>query len=373
MRLPVTNHINLIGRLCLVVVCLIFLGSSSPAIAANRTGDEFLVGYITSILERDLLWGKESYRLEISNGMAVITIFKDSRMRRRDVNKQLKGIDGLKGVEIVVLSPDDIKTGGIKDLLKITNEAELFPIGDFFKPLIADPKQPQFFVSFNRFRSSSQEFTMASVGFGENFGMYSLLGEHEGNGLQISLQGGLFAQFNMDTPSSDLINADYIIGIPLTYRHDNDSIRLRIYHQSSHLGDELLQGDNPPERINLSYEAVELIYSHEWPEWRIYGGGEYIIQKEPKNLEPIVTHWGIEYYGSEIILWNGRPVAGVDIKGFEDHGPDTSVKAGLEFGRRNPGERRLRLMAEWYNGLDPRGQFYNNRVEYYGLGTSLGF
>jgi hypothetical protein len=32
----------------------------------------------------------------------------------------------------------------------ITGEGEAFPMGDLFRPLIADPKQPQFFVSFNR-------------------------------------------------------------------------------------------------------------------------------------------------------------------------------------------------------------------------------
>jgi Protein of unknown function (DUF1207) len=40
---------------------------------------------------------------------------------------------------------------------------------------------------------------------------------------------------------------------------------------------------------------------------------------------------------------------------------------------RNPGQRRLRLTAEWYKGFDPRDQFYKNKVEYYGMGMSLGF
>jgi hypothetical protein len=30
-------------------------------------------------------------------------------------------------------------------------------------------------------------------------------------------------------------------------------------------------------------------------------------------------------------------------------------------------------MAEWYKGFDPHGQFYNNKVEYYGMGVALGF
>jgi hypothetical protein len=65
----------------------------------------------------------------------------------------------------------------------------------------------------------------------------------------------------------------------------------------------------------------------------------------------------------------------VDIKSQEEHdwALDYSVKAGLEFGHPNPGQRRLRLMAEWYKGSDPHGQFYVHRVDYIGMGVSLGF
>jgi hypothetical protein len=49
---------------------------------------------------------------------------------------------------------------------------------------------------------------------------------------------------------------------------------------------------------------------------------------------------------------DGLQVGGVDMKCFDEHNwsIDTSVKAGLEFGQPNPGQRRLRLMAEWYKG-----------------------
>jgi hypothetical protein len=257
----------------------------------------------------------------------------------------------------------------------ITGEGATFPTGDLFRPLIDDPKLPQFFISINRFRSLGVHYTMASVGFGETLGIYRFSDSSEHNGLQLSLEAALFAQFNLDTPSSDLINADYTVGISTTYRHGDNSLRFRIYHQSSHLGDELLQSANPPERINFSYEAIELIYSREWRGWRLYGGGEYLIHKEPRDLEPMSAHWGIEYRGSKPLIWNGRPICGVDMKSLQenDWAIDTSVKAGLEFGRSNPGRRRLRLMAEWYSGYDPHGQFYSNKVEYYGMGVSLGF
>jgi len=375
MLMRIITCLNVTGRLSAASLCLMLLFPFSPAVAADRTSDEFLTGYIASILERDLRWQRDSYILKIVNGVATITLFKDDPVRREAADTQLRTIEGLQGIAILVKPADAGEPAAVSRFLGLTGEAEGFPTGDLFRPLIADPKQPQFFVGINRFRSSGERFTMASVGFGETFGLYRFFGSREGDGLQLSVEGAIFAQFNLDTPSYNLINADYTIGIPVTYRHGDNSLRFRIYHQSSHLGDEFLQSINPPERVNLSYEAIELIYSREWHGWRVYGGGEYLIHKEPGDLKPMSAHWGIEYRGSKPLVWNGRPIGGVDMKSFEEHNwsIDTSVKAGLEFGHPNPGHRRLRLMAEWYKGYDPRGQFYTNKVEYYGIEVSLGF
>jgi hypothetical protein len=371
----ITNCLNIAGCLSAVFFCIMLLFPSPPAVAADRAGDEFLTGYIASILERDLRWERDSYVLKIVNGVATITLFKDDPMRREAADKQLHSIDGLHKIVVVVKAADTDKPEAVSSFMGITGEAETFPTGNLFRPLLADPKQAQFFASIDRFKSSGKRYTMASVGFGETFGLYRFFGSREGDGLQLSVEGALFAQFNLSTVSYDLINADYNIGIPVTYRYGDNSLRFRIYHQSSHLGDEFLQSLNPPERVNLSYEAIDLIYSREWRGWRVYGGGEYLVHKEPADLKPMSAHWGIEYRGSKPLVWNGRPIAGVDMKSFEEHNwaINTSVKAGLEFGHPNPGQRRLRLMAEWYKGFDPRGQFYNNKVEYYGMGISLGF
>jgi hypothetical protein len=375
MLLNIITLSHVTNRLCVAVICLMLFCTSPSAVAADRVSDDYLAGYVASILERDFHWERDSYMLKIVNGKATITLFKDDPVRQEAADKQLRAIDGLTGVTIMVKPADAGKPEAVSSFMGITDKGEGYPTGDLFRPFIADPKQPQFFVSLNNFTSSDVRYTMASVGFGETFGLYRFFGSREGDGLQLSVQGALFAQFNMDSASSDLVNADYTIGIPLTYRYGDNSLRLRLYHQSSHLGDELLLSANHPERINLSYEAVELIYSREWREWRVYGGGEYLIEKEPDDLKPASTHWGIEYRGSKPLLWNGRPIGGVDMKSMEENewAVDTSVKVGLEFGHPNPGQRRLRLLAEYYNGYDPHGQFYNHKVEYYGLGVSLGF
>lgn len=96
----------------------------------------------------------------------------------------------------------------------------------------------------------------------------------------------------------------------------------------------------------------------------------------PKNTT--VDHFEIEHnfkrIGQKTMLFNVRKIAEkkndllIILLAI-----DTSVKAGLEFGQPNMGQRRLRLMAEWYKGFSQHSQFYNNRVDYYGLGVSLGF
>lgn len=363
------------GGLCAASLCLLLLFPAAPASAVDRINDEYLTGYMASVLERDLHWERGSYLLKVVNGVVTVTLFEEDSARRAAADKQLRGIDGVQGVTILVRPVHTDKQGVISKAVGVTGEGEAFPVGDLFRPLLADPKQPQFFVSFHNFEAVDTTSIRASVGFGETFGLYRWFGNTEGNGLQLSLEGALFAQFDMESESADLLNADYTLGFPLTYKYGDNSLRFRVYHQSSHLGDELLLGANPPDRVNLSFEALELIYSREWQAWRVYGGGEYLVHKEPEDLLPVSAHWGIEYRGSDPLLWNGRPIVGVDMKSLEEHDwdIDTSIKVGLEFGHPNPGQRRLRVMAEWYKGFDPHGQFYANEVQYYGLGVSLGF
>ncbi|MFH1156872.1 MAG: DUF1207 domain-containing protein [Pseudomonadota bacterium] len=375
MLLCIPTCLNFTGRLFAAALCFTILFTSSPAKAVERAGDEFLTGYVASILERDLNWERDSYMLKIVNGAATITLYKEDPVRQGAADKQLRTIDGIHEVTIVVKPADAAKPEAVGSFMGVTGQGKAYPVGDLFQSLIADPKQPRFFLSIRSFSSLDVRYTMASVGFGETFGMYRFFGIREGDGLQLSLEGALFAQFNLDSASSDLINADYTIGIPVTYRYGDNSFRFRLYHQSSHLGDELLLSANHPNRVNLSYESIELIYSREWRDWRVYGGGEYLVHKEPSDLKPTIAHWGFEYRGEKPFLWSGRPIAGVDMKCTQENDwyVDTSIKAGLEFGHPDPGQRRLRLMAEWYTGYDPHGQFYNNKVDYIGLGVALGF
>lgn len=254
------------------------------------------------------------------------------------------------------------------------------PRGDVFCPLIADPKGQRSFVSYLRETTDEGDLDVGSVGINDSFGILRVGGAKFGNGFQISVAGSVFAQFDLGSDSYDLINADYIIGIPITMRRDAFSARLRIYHQSSHLGDELLLREQNPTiaRENLSYESGELILSADAGPLRVYGGGELLFRRDPGDLEKSLVHGGIELRPARLLLRFGplagmRFVAAGDVKSSEqqDWHVATSIKAGFEFDRPRPTDppgRRWGLFFEAYDGPSPYGQFFRRDVRYYGGG-----
>jgi hypothetical protein len=261
-----------------------------------------------------------------------------------------------------------------------TRGYEPIPGGDVFCPLIADPKGLRSFVSYLRGDDEELAQDVASVGIADQFGLLRVNGARPGDGVQVSLAGSVFAQFDLGRSSYDLLNADYIIGLPITLRRDGFSARLRLYHQSSHLGDELLLRRDPPEqfeRENLSFESAELLLSQDVGPLRVYGGGEYLVNREPEQLGRSVAHYGAELRPSVTArigtLARARLVGAVDLKTVAEQDGRTAVsaRAGVEVGRpREVGERARRwsLLFEFYDGPSPYGQFYARDVRFTGLG-----
>lgn len=255
------------------------------------------------------------------------------------------------------------------------------PEGDLFCPLLADPKAEHSFVSylngdfppFEDGAMTNGEVRIGSVGIGDAFPLVRWTGGAPGNGLQIGLVGGIFAQFNLDAQSLDLINADYLVGVPITLRWAGFSSRLRIYHQSSHLGDEFLLRSSI-ERENLSFEALDLLLSQEVGPFRAYGGGEILFNREPETLESTLAHAGLEIRIGQ--LRGIRVLGALDMKATEqqDWEPGWSARAGLEVAawrdETHP-PRMWGLFAEFYDGPSPYGQFFQEQVRYMGVGLHL--
>ena len=70
------------------------------------------------------------------------------------------------------------------------------------------------FVSYLRETGDDGDMDVGSVGISDAFGLLRVGGSKAGNGFQISIAGSVFAQFDLNTSTYDLINADYTIGTP---------------------------------------------------------------------------------------------------------------------------------------------------------------
>ena len=272
------------------------------------------------------------------------------------------------------IPPDGQLPAPVDDAV-LSPETIFLPGGDLFKPLLADPKEPRFYLSYRIFEYRSDKTHAAVGGYGEFFGLYRHVDTGGGYSWQANFGGGIHAQFDLHAPSYELINTDYTIGFPFSFRKGRASYRLAIYHQSSHLGDEYLLRHNITERVELSYEAIEGIGSYEWTAWRVYYGVDYIVHQGPTSLKPIALQGGVEYYDTHAIIGRGRLVGGWDLKSDQTHewSLNSSIKVGLQFDSSTPNGHVIRVLAEGYKGFTPYGQFYVDRSAYAGIGIYLGF
>jgi hypothetical protein len=254
----------------------------------------------------------------------------------------------------------------------------LFPQGQLFYPPMASPKEPRTHVTYVSLKLPDDRINIGSVGFGDSFGLVRWPGWGEKDAWQLSISGTVLAQFNMDA-SDDLINADYIIGFPLSYRNGPWSARARLFHQSSHLGDEFLLNPQRPDlkvtRLNLSFETIELLGALEWEGFQITAGPSYILHTG-SDLKRYSVQAGIDYQSREPVF---RPTmrlfASVLYHAWEetDWNTDINVKAGVNIRSPYAEKRAIQIFGEYYHGNLPFGQFYNLRAEYCGGGINVSF
>ncbi len=255
-----------------------------------------------------------------------------------------------------------------------TATADARPAAVPFQPLLADPKEPQFFATYLWARSPRLASRLGTVGFGQTISLV------RGRDWQLAIAAGAFSEFNMRSSTTDLLNTDYVVGLPLMYRHGALAARLRVFHQSSHLGDEYMVHTHA-QRVDLTFQAVELLVATGTSHGRVYGGGEYVFTHSPADLKAVVLHGGVEYRQPRALLRLGRLavgrlVAGLDAKSGQDRQWQVgwSLVTGLELG--DPlaavgSGWRWSVLLKAYTGPAPYGEFYRDHVASVGVGVGL--
>lgn len=338
--------------------------------AAAIESDEYIAGYATAILEHE--FDLPGTVIQVDEG--IVTVYVD-RLGAEDpakISAALKQIPGV--VRADVRKGPGPARESVQAVRAATPEPEskFLPRGLLVDPFHADLRWPHFGIGYRRL-SSGQEF---SNSFGESFAFYRNAAPFHGQ-WELGMQAGVFSIFDIDRNSIDLINADYNVGVLASYRADKLSGFIRIHHQSSHLGDEFILGNPQVNRVNLSFEEIDLKVSYDLTTWlRIYGGVGTIIRKEPSTLGQNTSQAGIELK-SPWFFWGGkvRPVAYADFQANArtNWRVGQSIMGGLQFENARIGDRKLQVLAEYFSGPRPDGQLFTQTVEWIGMGVHLWF
>jgi hypothetical protein len=352
------------------------LGIVQATVAAD---DSYIAGYAAAVLEHE--FNVPGAIVQVHEGMVILTAGSLGNVDRKKVIAALEKIPGVVRAKIreattssavQMVSPP---TAVQQELPK--SESKFLPRGLLVAPFHADPRWPHVSMASRQVSLGQEPRHTGSANFGETFALYRNAAPLDGQ-WEIALQAGVFSIFNMNAPSGsrDLVNADYTVGLLTSYRTGSFSGFLRLHHQSSHLGDEfILNSQAPVSRVNFSFEEVDLKLSYELASWfRIYGGGGMLVGRDPKDVPRGTSQVGTELT-SPWTLWDGkvRPVAYADFQANERSNwrVTSSIMTGLQFENARIGDRKLQVLAEYFGGPSPNGQFYTQNTEWFGLGVHL--
>jgi hypothetical protein len=258
-----------------------------------------------------------------------------------------------------------------------------------FQPLMADPREPYNYMAY-RYGDRVIGKQVASVAIGNDFPVFRWRDVFRWHGdLQLGIAGGIWAVFNYshvphkNHESCELVNTDYFFGIPLTYAYDRWSFRSKLYHISSHLGDEFIV-NNPQYlylRKNPSYEAIEFLSSYQLSgNLRLYAGPGIIVHSDQSF--PMKTFYA--KYGAELKLLGkklyyhqlyGTPFMAIHLENWQvrDWNLDLFVKLGYELSKLQGVGCKMRFYIDYHHGYSYEGQFFLEKTQYGEVGFSWGF
>jgi hypothetical protein len=361
------------------VALVVFL---SPLPGHAAPDDAYLAGYAAAVLQRELHLGTTSLRVE--HGVIELPMADVGQADAGEVRRVLATIPGVTGVRFVErpstreVGEDATPASRLERRDAVTRENGFLPPGELFAPLLADPRWPRFSAAYRYYRHDSKLGSVGAANFGASLPLYRGDASFPDRAQwEAGVQTGVFSIFNLDAKSKDLINSDFFVALFGSYRAGDFSVLGRVLHQSSHLGDEFLL-NNPVQRVNLSYEGIDVKLSYDLfdDDVRVYGGGGYLFDRDPTSLDPAVVEYGVEVT-SPWTLRHGTilPVAAVDFQNTQETNWSTqySVLGGMRFEHLRLANTALLLGLEWFRGHSPNGQFYRQKVEWVGFGAHFYF
>lgn len=350
--------------------------------------DEYLTGYIQSLI--DMHYYEFQVLVVVQQGCAYLYNLPNNELLSISIVSFIRDVPGICSVQCMSLDVNPYCMGPIEEIVKGFDPYYYPPpCGPcsqisgiwlpqstvLFQPLIADPRQVLNGASL-RFNDRVIGRRVGAVSFGDEFPIYRWknIGYFLGD-LEFGIEAGIFAVFDLDHPCANLVNTDYFVSGYLTYAFDRWSFRFRLWHLSSHLGDEFLLEHPGFDRRNLSDEGVDLFASYQLGRFiRLYAGIGDIFDRDKSFPEkPIYLEAGTEI---RVFGWRDRftklytqPFLAMHFRSWQEHNfnIDQTYALGLEWSKLQGVGKRARIFFEYHNGYSKEGQFVRHRCDYFAI------
>ncbi len=358
---------------------------SIPYESVEDATDHYMEGYIQALI--DMHYYEFNVRVRVDGCTVYLACLPKNDLIRNSIIAFVEDLPNV-GEVIEVASIDDAPLAREESyMVKPQVSGTWFPQQTMlFQPLLAAPRQPMYYAEY---RMGDNIFGTRTVGIalGDEFPVFRWNDVFSVHGdLQIGIMAGIWSVFNMKTfPNgefSELANTDYLLGIPLSYAFDAWSFRFMLYHVSSHLGDEFLvnRPNFLPERVNPSFEAIELMNSYQVnTSFRVYFGPGVVIHSDDSfSMQTLYVQYGAELrmLGKKHHYHKlyGTPFFAMNLQNWQVNGwnLDATYMAGYEWSKLQGVGRKLRLYAKYRDGYG-EGQFFKLKTSFFALGFSWGF
>ncbi len=351
--------------------------------------DPYLEGYIQALV--DIHFYEYRVIVSVKDHEVLLANLPKNELTAHSIIEFVADLPGVKKVNVKDhISPEEVKARE-KYVEQPRVDGIWFPQSTvLFAPLVADPREPVYSAAM-RFGDQVIGQVAAAVSFGDDFPIFRWRNIFPWHGdLQLGIQGGVWTVFNYwhihsvyPHESCELVNADYMAAIPLTYAAGRWSFRLRLYHISSHLGDEFL-ANNPSyliHRKNPSMEAIDFFSSYQFSQnLRGYIGPGVVFNSDSTfHIQPMYIEYGLEVrmWGKKLYYHRlyGTPFFAIHIENWQQHHWDFDIfaKLGYELSKMQGVGRKMRVYVDYHHGFSYEGQFFNERTEYGEFGFSWGF
>ncbi len=259
----------------------------------------------------------------------------------------------------------------------ITQEADFFPEQNIWQTLSLDPIAAQSFAQIAAVWEGSDQADYLMTGFSFGFQKSIILWKKsDSRKLDIGLEGSAVTQFEWTNREGsfqrNILSTDYIVGIPVVWQIDDLMLRFRIYHLSSHMGDDYMIRNKITGYYhnNNNYEQLDVTASYFHKNFR-FNFGIGTILRASNTRKPLVFNSGMDY----ILPLNKNKTASfyagfyADMKQETNYSPSFNIGAGVKLGK--PNRRGIKLLVTYFNGPLPYSVYYGSPIQWLGMAFYL--